>query len=163
MAITASSYRFFLYIMVIKYHISLPLLTRYKYGYELDYFKFHITCAYPCYCFLHSHQQQLIIIQTYRTPCSSSHQWTMQITRQTTFKYTKKTQKKHRCSVRYFGGKLKEIALARTSGVRGGACNEPVIRRGEVPTLPIQRVGLTPDVPCLQCTSWMQVWVGVDD
>jgi len=26
----------------------------------------------------------------------------------------------------------REIALARTSGVRGGACNEPVIRRGEV-------------------------------
>jgi len=58
---------------------------------------------------------------------------------------------------------LKEIGLARTSGVRGGACNEPVIRRGEVPTLPIQRLGLTPDVPCLQRTSWMQVWVGVDD
>jgi len=30
-------------------------------------------------------------------------------------------------------------------------------------TLLIQRVGLTPNVPCLQRTSWMQVWVGVDD
>ena len=48
---------------------------------------------YPCYCFRHSHQQQLIIIQTFRPPCSSPHQWNMQITRQTTFKYTKKTQK----------------------------------------------------------------------
>ena len=100
----------------------------------------------------------------FRPPCSSPHQWYMQITRQTTFKYTKKTQKKHTgVQFNVFGGKLQEIALARTSGVRGGACNEPVIRRGEVPTLPIQRVGLTPDVPCLQCTSWMQVWVGVDD
>jgi len=35
----------------------------------------------------------------------------------------------------------REIALARTSGVRGGACNEPVICRGEVSMLPIQRVG----------------------
>jgi len=58
---------------------------------------------------------------------------------------------------------LKEVALACTSGVRGGVCNEHVIRRGEVSTLPIQRVGVTPDVPCLQRTSWMQVWVGVDD
>ena len=73
----------------------------------------------------------------------------------------KKTQKKHRCSVQSFGGKLKEIAPAHTSGVRGGTCNEPVIRRAEVSTLPIQRVGLAPDVPCLQRTSWMQVWVGV--
>ena len=44
----------------------------------------------------------------------------------------------------------REIANTRTSGVRGGACKEPVIRRararGEISTLPIQRVGLTPDV-----------------
>ena len=30
---------------------------------------------YPYYCFLHSHQQQLIIIQTFRPPYSSPHQW----------------------------------------------------------------------------------------
>jgi len=28
-----------------------------------------------------------------RPPCSSPHQWNIQITRRTTFKYTKKTQK----------------------------------------------------------------------
>jgi len=55
-----------------------------------------------------------------------------------------------------------EIALARTSSVRGGVCDELVIRRGEVSTLPIQRVGLTPDVPCLQHASWIQVWIGVE-
>ena len=49
------------------------------------------------------------------------HQWYMQSTKHTTFQ---KTQKKHSCSLQSFGGKLKEIALARTSGVRGGACNE---------------------------------------
>ena len=43
---------------------------------------------YPCYCFLHSHQQQLIIIQTFWPPCSSPHQWYMQITKHTTFKST---------------------------------------------------------------------------
>ena len=46
---------------------------------------------YPCYCFLHSHQQQLII-QTFWPPCSSPHQWNIQITKHTTFKYIKKTQ-----------------------------------------------------------------------
>ena len=46
--------------------------------------------CHSCYCFLHSHQQQLII-QMFRPPCSSPHQWNMQIAKHTTFKYIKKT------------------------------------------------------------------------
>jgi len=66
----------------------------------------------------------------------------------------------------YFNsGRVISVAIVNvsdTSGVRGDVCNEPIIRRGEVSMLPIHRVGLTPDVPCLQRTAWMQVWVGVD-
>ena len=68
---------------------------------------------------------------------------------------TQRKYRKKQVSVQHFGGKLLH---ANTSRVRVSTCNRPVIRRGEVSTLPIQRVRLTPDVSCLQCTSWMQVY-----
>ena len=61
------------------------------------------------------------------------------------------TEKKQVCSVF-----LWEIATC--TGVRVSACNQLVMRRGEVSTLPIQRVGLTPDVPCLQCVYCNLLW-----
>jgi len=86
--------------------------------------------------------------------------WYMQITRQITLKYTKKTQKNTGVQFNVLTGNCRKLL----SSIAGN-CRKllSIIRRGEVPTLPIQRVGLTPDVPCLQCTLWMQVWVGVDD
>jgi len=94
------------------------------------------------------------ILATMQQPSSVVHnmlQYTQSLNTQNTGK--------SRCSVQCFGRKLLH---SWTSGVRVGMCNQPVIHLGEVSTLPNQRVELIPDVPCLQCTLWMQVWVVID-
>ena len=97
----------------------------------------------------HSHQQQLIyrelnVSTTMQQPSSVVYS---KLQYNTTSKYTNKQDRKKQVFSSRFYGKLLH---ASTSGVRVGTCNQPVIRWGEVSTLAIQRVGLTPDVQCLQ-------------
>jgi len=97
--------------------------------------------VFPCFFFTPTSidYREPNVLATMQQPSSVVHS-KLQCAQQ----YTKKQKKAGVRAVQNFGGKLLHTC---TSSVRGNACNQPVIRMGEVSTHPIQRVGLTPDVP----------------